>query len=380
MTAHDTTHTDYDLHGLVGIRLLGAGPHEVASVTRQLSPVIRRPLDREPDITIRFVDRLETASSVRLIGVDDAGFTDDAFLVLRSKHKSRVRVQIPFQDIGLRPCEIVAERGLPAVPLLIAIINLTMASKGVLPMHASGFEYGGTGALVTGWAKGGKTEVLLAFAAHGGRYVGDEWVYLTRDGQHMYGIPEPVRLWKWHFDEMPGYWSLVKRGDRVRLRGLDWVAHSMDRISNSRAVGRTAPGKLLRRLVPLVKAQLNVQIPPTRLFGDTAGAVTGTPQKLFFIASHERPDTRMEKVDPVQVAQRMVFSLQEERIELMSYYMKFRFAFPDVKNDLIDTLETREREMLVQALTGKEAYAVYHPYPVAIPSLYDVMKPVFVTK
>src|SRR5690606_6754723 len=105
-SAADTRATDYDLHGLAGIRLLDAAPADVAAVTRQLGP-IQAPLRREPDIVIRFVDRLPTSSRVRYLGVDEAGFTDDAFLVLRSKHKVPARVRIPFEQIGSERCEIV---------------------------------------------------------------------------------------------------------------------------------------------------------------------------------------------------------------------------------------------------------------------------------
>jgi hypothetical protein len=104
--------------------------------------------------------------------VDDAGFTQDAFLILRSKHKTPAKVQIPMDQIGLQ-CEIVCERGLSAVPLLIPIINLTALHKGCLPLHAAGFVYNDVGALIAGWSKGGKTEALLAFMAQGARYVGD---------------------------------------------------------------------------------------------------------------------------------------------------------------------------------------------------------------
>ncbi len=91
---------DFDLHGLAGIRLVDPTAEDAAAVTRQLGPLPSR-MDRDPDIVIRFVDRLQTTSRLRYLGLDDAGFTDDAFLVLRSKHKSQARVQIPFEQIGL---------------------------------------------------------------------------------------------------------------------------------------------------------------------------------------------------------------------------------------------------------------------------------------
>jgi len=194
--------TDFDLHGLALVRLAGAAPRDVAAVARQLGPIeAEATAAREPDVVVRFVDRLETRGPVRLLGVDDAGFTDDAYLVLRGKHKAAVRVQIPLDRLGDR-CEVVCERGLAAVPLLLAIVNLRLLATGILPLHATAFVHDGVGMLATGWAKGGKTELLLAFAAHGARYVGDEWVYLDGGGR-MFGVPEPIRLWDWHLDDLP---------------------------------------------------------------------------------------------------------------------------------------------------------------------------------
>ena len=58
---------DYDLHGLAGIRLIDASAGDVAAVTRQLGP-IQASLTREPDIIIRFVDRLPASSSSCYLG------------------------------------------------------------------------------------------------------------------------------------------------------------------------------------------------------------------------------------------------------------------------------------------------------------------------
>ena len=372
---HSAAPVDYDLHGMVGIRLLGATPRETAVITQQIGPIQTR-LKREPDIIIRFVDRLPTSSRIRYLGVNDAGFTDDAFLVLRSKHKAQARVQIPLDKVG-QQCEIVCERGLPAVPLLIAIINLTALSKGFLPMHASAFTYKGIGALATGWAKGGKTETLLAFADHGAEYVGDEWVYLSRDGRQMYGIPEPIRIWDWHLQELPEYWALVKRGDRARLRGLNMLVRSMDKVASSGIGQGLPPMKIMKRAAPILKRQLYVHLPPRTLFGQDNEPMTGSLDKIFFVASHETADIIIRPMDPQEIARRMVFSLQEERTEFMTYYMKFRFAFPEASNELIEQTEAIQRDLLMNVLCDKEAYSVYHPYPVSIPAMYEAISPFF---
>jgi hypothetical protein len=358
---------DFDLHGLAGIRLLGASPHEIAAVARQLGP-IQRPLTREPDIVIRFVDRLAPSSRVRYLGVDEAGFTDDAFLVLRSKHKVRAKVQIPFEQIGGR-CEIVCERGLPAVPLLIPILNLTVLGKGALPLHASAFNYRGQGILTTGWSKGGKTETLLAFMSRGAEYIGDEWVYITADGARMHGIPEPIRVWDWHLEDLPRYRELVGRGDKARLQA----------IKLAQLAGQVMPRKVGGRVMPLLKRQLFVDVHPKKLFGSGFGAMAGALDKVFFVASHETSDVVAQPIDAQEVARRMVFSLQYERLPFMAFYMMFKFAFPERSNPLIEGAEERQREVLLRVLNGKPAYSVYHPYPVSIPVLFDAISPLLGT-
>ena len=74
---------DYDLHGVVGIRLLGATRGDARAVARQLGP-LGQTLKREPDIVIRFVDDLCPTSPLHYLGVDDAACTHDAFLVLQN--------------------------------------------------------------------------------------------------------------------------------------------------------------------------------------------------------------------------------------------------------------------------------------------------------
>ena len=358
---------DLNLHGFVRIRLLNAAPRDITTVTRQLGP-IEAESSGDPDIVIEFVDRLPLSSPLRYLGVDDAAFTDDAFLVLRSKHKARVRVQIPLQDIG-RQCKFVCERGLPAVPLLMAIVNLTALGNGALPLHASGLVYNGSGVLVTGWAKGGKTETLLAFAANGAEYVGDEWIYLCDDGRRMYGVSEPIRIWNWHLAELPRYRALVKRTERARLRGLEWITGLLGLLdSGSMSVA------LVRRINAILKQQLYVHLRPDQLFRGACVPVA-TPQKIFFVASHESSDITVQPMAPREIAEKMVFSLQAERAEFMSYYYAFRFAFPELANELVERAEEIQRATLIRALDDREAHAVYHPYPVSVPALFEAMKP-----
>ena len=351
---------DYDLHGLAGVRLVDATPRDAAVVDRQFGP-IRARLEREPDILVRFVDRLELAAPVRLLGVGEAGFSEDAFLILRGPHKTPARVRIPLERVG-RDCEIVCERGLRGVPLLVATLNLTVLARGALPLHASAFEHEGRGVVVTGWSKGGKTEALLAFAARGARYVGDEWIYVRADGASVHGIPEPVRLWDWYLRQLPWLRVRVPRADRARLAAL-------------RAAALAARGRRGPQIAAALHGQRHVDLPPEKLFAPGTMAKTTRFDRLFLLGSWEDPRTVAWPVEPAEVARRMAFSLQHERAPLVSAYERFRFAFPERRNPLLDSAPELERSLLERVTAGKVAHAVHHPYPADLERLYEVMRP-----
>jgi hypothetical protein len=366
-------HVDYDLHGLAGVRLVDASPTDVKTVDRQLGP-IRASLAREPDIQIRFVDRIRTSSPVRYLGLPDAAFTEDTFVVMRGAHGSRSVAEIPVHRIGQPGFEIVCESGASSVPLLIPILNLTVLGNGALPLHASAFEYGGVGVLATGWSKGGKTETLLAFMAQGATYVGDEWIYVAADGRTMHGIPQPIRVWDWHLRYLPRYRATLGRRARTRLRVLRAVDDVLGAVRRG-VRGGSAITRTLDRARPLLKRQIGLDVSPGRMFDGRFGSLSSTLDRLFFVVSHEPESIAVERVDPQEVARRMVFSLQYERLDFMSYYHRWRFAFPDAANDLVERAEELQREMLCRMLANKEAYAVYHPYPVSIPALFDAIRP-----
>ena len=351
---------DIDVHGLAGIRLIDAGDEDAAAVRRQLGLPFTT-LASEPDLVLRFVDRLELESPLRYLGLDDAAFAGDSFLVLRGRRKSRARAQIPMDRIGKR-CEVTCERGLAAVPLLVPILNLTLLAKGVLPLHAAAFTHEGAGWLATGWSKGGKTETLLSFMAEGAAFVGDEWTYVTADGRRMYGIPEPIRLWSWHLAAMPRHRRRVPRSDRVRLRALELGAAGIERVAGD--AGN------LRRLRHLIRSRLHVDVAPARLFGAEACSLEGTPDRILFVVSTDSPGVAIRPVDPQEVAERVMPSLQHEQLHFASYYWKFRFAFPHRRNELVESSHELQRRLLRQCFEGKEAYELSHPYPVEIPALF----------
>ena len=364
---------DYDLHGIVGIRLLDATPADVATITAQCGPIQAR-LNRDPDIVIRFVDRLETGSPTRLMGPPDSGYVGDSFLVLRGRHRASVRVEIPFDTIG-RGLEIRCERGVRAVPLLIPIVNVCAVANGALPLHASAFRYRGRGILVTGWARGGKTEALLAFLANGAEYIGDEWVYLDANGTWMCGIPEPIRVWDWHVEDLPELRRRLGWLPRMRLRTLRTLATACALASGNGAGRGRRWQRVLGRVGDLVSNQCYAHLRPRAAFGRAFGSLRAPIDEVVFVESWDAPDIRVTAVAGREVAARMAFSLQEERAVLMSAYRRFRFAMPERANPLLDDIDEIETSRLQRVLGGRTCHAVLHPYPVSVPSLFHAARP-----
>jgi hypothetical protein len=359
---------EFDLHGLVGIRLEDPGASDALAVQRQLG-LARTQLQRSPDIVLRFCDRIDSDGPVRLLGLGEAGFTDDRFLLLRGKDLARVKVALRMEDVGLPGQEVLCERGLPAVPLLMDIVNLTALGKGVLPLHASAFEYEGAGVLVTGWAKGGKTEVLLGFMAAGATHIGDEWVYLPGDGR-MLGIPEPMRLWDWHL-EASRFRKELGPAERARLAAL----RAADRFLTS-AGGRTGSVRgVARRMARVIRRQRFVHATPQELFGDGAVRFEGRADAVFLTMTHDAPQTEVFPAEPLDIAARMVASLQLERNRLWEAYRQHLYAFPDRRSPALEEAEARESQLLPAALGGLPAFEVRHPYPVDISALVPAMRP-----
>lgn len=358
-------HIDFDLHGFVGIRLLAPTRTDVATLVRQIGPLQSTKV-QSPDIIVKFVDRIADDGLLTYVDWPGSGFTRDSFYLLRGRHAVPARTRLDLDQAGGR-CEIVCERRGGPVPHLLALMNLVALTKGVLPLHASAFDHHGVGVLATGWAKGGKTEVLLAFAAHGARYVGDEWVYLTSDGQ-MYGVPEPIRLWYWHVEQLQAVSGTLSRGTRTRLAALPRLSAAAEEAAG-RLAGRPGASSLLRRVAPVVRRQATVQVSPYDLFGADGVALHARLDTVLLVTSHENPEVTVAPVDGGEVAGRMAASLDDERSPFLAAYRQFRYAFPGRASALVDTVGARESQLLDAAFTGRPTFRVSHPYPMRMSDL-----------
>ena len=350
----------YTLHDFVGIDVVNGSKKDIDLVEKHIGP-IRSQSRRPTDLTLHFTDKLRHDGTLRLIGVDEAAFDDERFYILRNKHKSVAKVALDMQTIG-SSTDVVCERGLASIPLLLPLINHSALAKGVLPLHASAVRYRGKGILILGWAQGGKTETLLSFLNAGAEYVGDEWVYVSPDGSRLMGIPEPVFVWKWHLEELPKYWSRISKKKRRKFAALDLAIRGLQPFTNSKS-RNVSFGTRFRSLL---ERQQNLYVPPATLFEGQMGDLATDFDMVLFVASHEARAMATTPVDPSIVAGKVRHSLSDERDVLMTWYKKYRFAFPERSNTFLEQADETEWSLLQAAFAEKPAFAFHHPYPLPI--------------
>src|SRR5258708_18043595 len=117
----DGQRTEFDIHGVLGFRLVDQSSADVAAVSKQLGS-LQKPLLREPEITLRFVKDM-LPPRLRHLGSRQKGFTDDAFFVFDQGTNGGI-FRNPFFLAGGH-CEIVCSQGVWSVPLLFATFSLS---------------------------------------------------------------------------------------------------------------------------------------------------------------------------------------------------------------------------------------------------------------
>ena len=366
---------DFNINGLVGIRLIDAEEPDRAMVRRQLG-LQPGALASEPDITIRFVTRLPATTHMRYLKRGEAGFTDEAFILLNNKSRLQHKTIVPFDKIGER-CEIICERGLSAIPLLTSIINLTMLNKGILPVHASAFVYNHSGVLVNGWPSGGKTGMLLAFMNRGAEYISDDWVYVSSDDSRMYGLPEPIQVRDWYLRFLPQYKAVTGSRKRMEMRFLKLLSGITGILSRPKEGRQGLISKLLRRINLGVERQLSIHVHPHELFGKESCISSGRLDKVFIAVTHEQPGIMVRPAQHQAVIRQINSQLLYEQQTLMSYYLMFRFAFPEKSNKVIEQYEALQHQLLSRIFADKEVYNVYHPFEVPLPDIFTELNSLF---
>ncbi len=361
---------DFDIHGVVGIRLIDPSPSDLAAACKLLGSPSKLLLT-SPDITVRFVDKLPVRR-IRFLGTGKDAFTDDGFFLLK-KGTRRVQARIPFDGIG-GTCEIVCQSGLGSVPLLIPIISLTAAKRGRIPLHASAVVHHGVGILMAGWAHCGKTAALLGFASMGAEYVGEEWVLLNSNGKEMHGLVRPLEISRWHVASLPRMRAVVNLRSRCAFHGIG-ILDGLQKMVSSERIQTSFGFRTLKRAFAAVEERLRPAVAPSAIFQDRICSAGAQVNKIFLFVNNEDHRIEVEPIAPFEMARRLAFLVQHELSPLLQHYSAYRFAFPSRGNKFLESAVESSFGMLARALNGKDTYIVRLPYPCRFPELYKRIQP-----
>lgn len=363
---------NYDLHGIVRLRLVNPSDTDLKRFNHGFGEY-QCQTENEPDIKITFVNKIDTPL-LTYIGLNNAAFDENGFYIL-STGRNNLKVKIPFDKIG-RDFEIICESGTPEIPMLRHFINLIFLKKNYIPLHASAFRFNDYTALVMGWSKGGKTESLLAFANNGAEYIGDETVVISRDGKTIFGIPVSVCVWEWQFEQIPKLLPKLPNQKRM-LFGLIHFFDSLYKFLKNSFLKNSFPAKVLAEAMPAFRRQLNIRVEPNTIFKTRMLKSKLSLDHIILIMSRSSDEIKVESCNSKEVIDRMINSQNYEFASFIEQYLTFKYAFPNLKNELLENIESIQFNLLNEALKNKTAHKVSHPYPVSFEKLFNSMKTIF---
>lgn len=358
---------EFDIHGLIGIRLIDASSDDVEAVLKQVGD-FRRALRRRPDITIRFARKLATAS-LQPSGQDEELFQDQFFN--RSVADKATKFRIPFGQLG-GPCEVIYASEQKSLPFLMPILSLAGLTKRCVAVHGSAFVQNGTGIILAGAAGSGKTSTLLKFMSMGAEFIADDWVLLQSGADNMYGLSGQIELSLPAFEVLGRGEFSIRGARRLLVRALcPLVIRFRKRETNEPSFPRRVVGKALavagERLIP--------KRDPRALFPGQVGSLTAKPAKLFLLCRDDQTRVVVERITASEMAPKIARLIEREQGMLMDCYAAFRLAFPHRANPLLDRIAELQERALTKALAKLECYVVRHPRYSVFAELHKKISP-----
>jgi hypothetical protein len=337
------------------------------AATGVLSRQLGRPetvLAADPDLIVRFGEE-PPADDLRLLG-GDAGFDEEKFLVLGRRAGGARAAAIRLGE----PLELTSFSKARALPLLVPLLDLAALRKGILPVHGAVFSFEQHGIAVLGWPHSGKTSALLAFLARGASLVADDRAYVSLVPPHVAGLRAPIELRGHHLPALSRLSHPPALGTRAKLR-LNLEATRLQ----ARAAQRASPNTLsrvARRTAGFLADASVATVAPERLFDDERGTDIERLDVVFLIVRKLRGPTEVERLSAEAACERLVALAQHDRSTLRELIQKYRFAFPDRSERLLEELEGVEARQLELLARNVPAFLVSHTAGSA-PDLFDAM-------
>ena len=368
---------DYDIHGLLSLRLVDPAPSLARATARQLNPLRPTTLTSEPDVSISHRSAALRGKRFRLGDAGDgreSEFSDAGFTMLWAG----TAVSMPFHSVGAS-CAIACSRGAGMRRLLVDYVRpalqLSLLPKGALALHAAAVSHNGKGVLLAGWAESGKTEAMLGFLRAGASFVSDKWTIVDGDGGSIHHFPTPITVRHWMIDLIPGLRERLTGPERLRAKAAG-LAGSV--LRGNGVLSRVPALGEVRGLADLAG---RVSVTPGQLFGETGDgrgpwrrSSTAPLHSLFLLITSSDEKILVRPADADEVARRLADCAVYERRTFLGLYQRYRFAFPGRSNPLIEDAPRMESQMLSEALASKRVFTVEAPFPFDPAALYEAIQ------
>lgn len=201
-------------------------------------------------------------------------------------------------------------------PIIMPALSLTAARHGAIVVHASAVEVNGRAVLVGGWSESGKTEVALALAERGAKFISDKWSVIRPDGT-VAPFPASVGIRRWVVRYLPKLRAALPMAARAQLAGAA-VAGSLTapirRRSNSGLLLRAAAGASDRATAVADRVSMS-SVEVRRIYGGDAPDMCEPVPLSTIVLLTTVPDGRgqIDSIEPAVVSRRLARSAAFER-------------------------------------------------------------------
>ena len=370
---------DYDIQGLLSVRLINPSPSLARVAARQLNPLQPATPGNDPDISISHLAfGSDTARGYRLGDAGDSQqcrFDESEFSLVIGD----AEINIPFDSVG-QSCAIRCTRNTNMRRLFIDYVrpalHMSLLPKGALALHSAAVSYKGKGILLAGWAESGKTEAMLGFLQAGATFVSDKWTIVDGQGPSIRHFPTPITVRHWMIELIPGLSNRLNTTERLRARAAG--------VAGSLLAATGAPGRVpgLREVKGLADLGGRVSVTPSQLFGNTHeersrwGMSSSAPLEcLFLLITTAEEKITVRPAETAEVARRLADCAAYERRAFLGLYQRFRYALPGRRSTLLEEASDREAETLAKVLASKNVYKVDVPFPFNPAALHEAIGP-----
>lgn len=358
---------DFDVHGLVGVRVLDADPSDLQIVSRDVG--VSGSLEgHDPDVIVCFVDELSPPPLTLIDGGTTAYAWDGVYFLDAPGGAPVAHVK---QGEGWGQALIVCRRGARSVPTLATCVDLVALSKGWVGLHASAWVIGGCGILAAGWPGSGKTGALLAACDHGARPIGDERILLASSGATMAGVGRPIVGHDWHLPQLSPPTIGGHPVRRAMAKATPTLTSLADRLGNRLGPGR--PARAARKAVARLRRALDVEVSQARLSPGGGAPSVARPDALILLETHRDGVIVTRRIDPVTAAERLASQVEAELLPALRTQLAFEYALEGDGWSGIRRAPARAARLLASATRNVPCFIVRHPYPCSLDRLHEAI-------